>query len=163
MIGSPPRMRGKHRNGFSLRHLYRITPAHAGKTHFVLVLSRFHWDHPRACGENGGRALPHGRNGGSPPRMRGKLQHLRLIVKHLRITPAHAGKTLRTAQHRASSQDHPRACGENTVMTAHTADDGGSPPRMRGKLYDCMRGCCRFRITPAHAGKTGFASLSLPQ
>ena len=55
--------------------------------------------------------------------------------KHIRITPAHAGRinTYATAHFRLS--DHPRACGKNQSFTEHGIVVGGSPPRMREELY----------------------------
>ena len=51
-------------------------------------------------------------------------------------------------------RDHPRGCGENTVMQLIAWTTGGSPPRMRGKLPFWFRVFLPFRITPADAGKT---------
>ena len=50
-----------------------------------------------------------------------------------RITPAHAGKTAAPARRALRSPDHPRACGENRDEGYHAWQNGGSPPRMRGK------------------------------
>ena len=50
--GSPPRMRGKPWAVFLTGGVDGITPAHAGKTFFVLRIACVGGDHPRACGEN---------------------------------------------------------------------------------------------------------------
>ena len=50
--GSPPRMRGKLKRPIGNSSLFRITPAHAGKTLVFLSLYLLSEDHPRACGEN---------------------------------------------------------------------------------------------------------------
>ena len=50
----------------------RITPAHAGKTSFLLSGASSLSDHPRACGENYISASFGMVKVGSPPRMRGK-------------------------------------------------------------------------------------------
>ena len=70
-----------------------ITPAHAGLTLFSLLGFGLKRDHPRACGAylvyffiNAGRK-------GSPPRMRGLLDHRFHGLGRLGITPAHAGLT----------------------------------------------------------------------
>ena len=91
--GSPPRMRGKPGHGRLSFVLYRITPAHAGKTITLATLRTLLQDHPRACGENPLIVFQSTAPGGSPPRMRGK-RHQK-IRYHYRsgITPAHAGKT----------------------------------------------------------------------
>ena len=70
------------------------------------------------------------------------------------ITPAHAGKTVQPFSCKEVSQDHPRACGENTFNAASGISLKGSPPRMRGKLRDYELAYGGEGITPAHAGKT---------
>ena len=86
--------------------------------------------------------------------MRGKLDAVAVLIPSIRITPAHAGKTLQYAlQHRAV-QDHPRGCGENSWYTFCMGQRPGSPPRMRGKPLFSALGGNNSRITPADAGKT---------
>ena len=86
-------MRGKRlRHGFH-RAVGGITPAHAGKTKYKKYYGGEGRDHPRACGENIEAANESSRNGGSPPRMRGKRTAGRLHYRPEGITPAHAGKT----------------------------------------------------------------------
>ena len=131
--GSPPRMRGKHPHPFPRRCTARITPAHAGKTLCEAPPAGAVPDHPRACGEN--RFLVQNTNStcGSPPRMRGKLNERTNHLLHLRITPAHAGKTKCRLQSQGAAADHPRACGENMQGANAETNASGSPPRMRGK------------------------------
>ena len=93
--GSPPRMRGKPRKFERSASQIRITPAHAGKTTKAQRLLPMRSDHPRACGENNSLLEYFKEIGGSPPRMRGKLKDILLMTAFWRITPAHAGKTLR--------------------------------------------------------------------
>lgn len=93
--GSPPRMRGKLRSECGAVVSGRITPAHAGKTSSGSATSSPPEDHPRACGENRAVACVIFSTSGSPPRMRGKRCPLRCPGSLCRITPAHAGKTLR--------------------------------------------------------------------
>ena len=79
-----------------------------------------------------------------------------------RITPAHAGKTRPPHPRGKCSADHPRACGENLLCLLYAVEPSGSPPRMRGKRG--LLRCCAVspRITPAHAGKTGYIQTLLP-
>ena len=51
-IGSPPRVRGKHRCSKEAGTWRRITPACAGKTFKEHPLRQLLEDHPRVCGEN---------------------------------------------------------------------------------------------------------------
>ena len=73
----------------------RITPAHAGKTFTLVIYEQNHSDHPRTCGENYGCTLSFAFGYGSPPHMRGKHEVFCIGSGGRRITPAHAGKTLR--------------------------------------------------------------------
>ena len=154
MVGSPPRMRGKHTTVVNIPQYARITPAHAGKTADAAATTKRHRDHPRACGEN--KKLPKQQVmlSGSPPRMRGKLLISAGTTGAGGITPAHAGKTFIRWGLRHTIRDHPRACGENWLSDLWGGIKNGSPPRMRGKqgaIADISR---PYRITPAHAGKT---------
>ena len=138
----------------------RITPADAGKTVRVCIRRVAIQDHPRGCGENDSTALKAEADAGSPPRMRGKQICSCVSPPEYRITPADAGKTLPRPTSSATFWDHPRGCGENSMLSFPIFSASGSPPRMRGKLscrktYTLSRG-----ITPADAGKTGFTELT---
>ena len=131
--GSPPHMRGKVTFLSYSRVRRGITPAHAGKSCCVAAHQVVDRDHPRTCGEKPiGRCMP-GCAMGSPPHMRGKVDHQALVRDVHRITPAHAGKrpTLTTAA--AVSRDHPRTCGEKSALVITPRFLQGSPPHMRGK------------------------------
>ena len=73
--GSPPPMRGKACGSFRSFGTYRITPAHAGKSHGVMFLLVLIWDHPRPCGEKFDELLGKRTPQGSPPPMRGKVNN----------------------------------------------------------------------------------------
>ena len=147
-------MRGKREMLAFARKNGRITPAHAGKTYLGYLGRIRATDHPRACGENLLADADTQANLGSPPRMRGKHRVFGEGTADMRITPAHAGKTLAVLRAQTPLTDHPRACGENRFFTRKATLWGGSPPRMRGKPVLCKENLCSDRITPAHAGKT---------
>ena len=86
--------------------------------------------------------------------MRGKRNPTYEDFGEDRITPADAGKTLRSLASVRSSQDHPRGCGENTERNFDIWQPLGSPPRMRGKPDEVTAYQAEARITPADAGKT---------
>ena len=69
------------------------------------------------------------------------------------ITPACAGKSQSPRGLRPHSGDHPRVCGEKTLMRLVLFAVLGSPPRMRGKdgVNDSAQAVTG--ITPACAGK----------
>ena len=154
MRGSPPRVRGKPRSGVLAGRLQRITPARAGKTLFDPQADNIPEDHPRACGENTAFANWAKANGGSPPRVRGKLSSPSQAGLGPRITPARAGKTRTHFLPIIPPPDHPRACGENSPLAASRIARYGSPPRVRGKQLSQTRRKSKKRITPARAGKT---------
>ena len=154
LLGSPPRMRGKHGLASAPTAVTGITPADAGKTSCAVHGVVSHGDHPRGCGENAFPSSPTAVTEGSPPRMRGKLPVQSGAKIELRITPADAGKTRYGSRVSCEPWDHPRGCGENSQFPAQISRASGSPPRMRGKhvLHHVLY--INFGITPADAGKT---------
>ena len=152
--GSPPRMRGKPEACNDLIDWCRITPADAGKTRNATCCTLTTWDHPRGCGKNVFRKRLNPWRKGSPPRMRGKRLKKRGEADERGITPADAGKTLRTGCFCRRLQDHPRGCGENHAGASSREAKTGSPPRMRGKRLYAVPVPLGRGITPADAGKT---------
>ena len=111
------------------------------------------WDHPRVCGEKLLRGVIGEDCMGSPPRMRGKGQdHLHRRVAD-GITPAYAGKSPKSRPATGPERDHPRVCGEKSMMSRVLLFMVGSPPRMRGKVKRNKRFQLADGITPAYAGK----------
>ena len=139
-----------------------ITPAHAGKRWYSLPSCRFTGDHPRACGEKPSCSIALPARRGSPPRMRGKVSSSGGQSVSTRITPAHAGKSASFASSNPVTKDHPRACGEKICKNRRAMFDGGSPPRMRGKVLRLRRQREADGITPAHAGKRGTGECRCP-
>ena len=90
---------------------------------------------------------------GSPPRMRGKVAELTKRYNESGITPAYAGKSYPGGQRFHQRRDHPRVCGEKLRCIRYRPARGGSPPRMRGKVFHFLQQVCRVGITPAYAGK----------
>ena len=111
-LGSPPHTRGK---GLCRRKRHtqdRITPAHAGKSHFPEAITFFDGDHPRARGEKPTIFLLGENEIESPPRTRGKAPSVSSSVSVSGITPAHAGKRSWYSSYDTPSKDHPRTRGE---------------------------------------------------
>ena len=111
--GSSPRMRGKRPQNSRRIRKRRIIPAHAGQTDAWFDRLTTDTDHPRACGANQTEQRTDDYDGGSSPRMRGKLVFRGEVKTRHRIIPAHAGQTGRAAAVPDTSPDHPRACGAN--------------------------------------------------
>ena len=131
-----------------------ITPAGAGKTQFCLRCKLPARDHPRRCGENPPSAKSLTAKHGSPPQVRGKRRVCRAGCHKHGITPAGAGKTQSVKLWNFARRDHPRRCGENTIVGICKEIFMGSPPQVRGKLTVNGAKNHRPRITPAGAGKT---------
>ena len=151
--GSPPRVRGKVRCFCRSSSDSGITPACAGKRAMDALPSFPAGDHPRVCGEKAPRHLALCCILGSPPRVRGKARHLVRGAVKRGITPACAGKSLRTRCADLTAGDHPRVCGEKAGMGVQHHKRRGSPPRVRGKVFYYPRQSRKKRITPACAGK----------
>ena len=130
-----------------------ITPAHAGRRRICKRPCAVRQDHPRACGEKAMYAGLRRGEIGSPPRMRGEASVCASNVPVARITPAHAGRSIREVGQLTGYRDHPRACGEKPVRSFIAATKRGSPPRMRGEVRMSYYTRDKSRITPAHAGR----------
>ena len=153
-------MRGKQAKSSHSKKENRITPAGAGKTFITTSSGKMTKDHPRRCGENR-FCIGHMRvDKGSPPQVRGKHVRAKRRGCRNRITPAGAGKTLRTVRGFQPSWDHPRRCGENWAILPVAACMMGSPPQVRGKLFCHNLISSAYRITPAGAGKTSKRNCS---
>ena len=91
-------MRGKLEDKMRVYIESRITPADAGKTVYRRDSLHLRKDHPRGCGENSRNAPVANSVRGSPPRMRGKRTPKKTQIQMDRITPADAGKTVRSRE-----------------------------------------------------------------
>ncbi len=70
------------------------------------------------------------------------------------LIPAHAGKTWPGDPCFPPREAHPRSRGENFWLSSHWRSAGGSSPLTRGKRDGREAAGGRFRLIPAHAGKT---------
>ena len=159
--GSSPRMRGKPAGMPKRQGARRLIPAHAGKTGGGVGGGVLGAAHPRACGENKTSSFAVGISSGSSPRMRGKRPGRYHDLIDRRLIPAHAGKTFRRWETKATGGAHPRACGENPVRLCRGWACLGSSPRMRGKRSVRIASSKRAGLIPAHAGKTSMPRLLL--
>ena len=88
------------------------------------------------------------------PHMRGKDVELFALFVHHGITPACAGKRWIMMKPGWRCRDHPRVCGEKSLLLGSSGSMGESPPHMRGKARHCAAVHGYRGITPAHAGKS---------
>ena len=174
IAGSSPRMRGARQSKNCRYTSSGIIPAYAGSTTRTGPLTYQLTDHPRVCGEHSSYTYSIPSDIGSSPRMRG-AQAAGVGPDGLDgIIPAYAGSTLVMLPPWGCRGDHPRVCGEHSVLCSPRRLRSGSSPRMRGatgtdgKPSDTagssprMRGAHRVsygvpryqRIIPAYAGST---------
>ena len=113
VVGSSPRMRGKHGRQARPQAKHGLIHAYAGKTAPVPTRIVSSTAHPRVCGENGlffcGLCLAWG----SSPRMRGKPYRESAERATYGLIPAYAGKTKDPRAAKRARPAHPRVCGEN--------------------------------------------------
>ena len=91
-------------------------------------------DHPRACGEQLFQSPEFQSPLGSSPRMRGAGVSFADLQTLVGIIPAHAGSRLIPTCTSSRMQDHPRACGEQSILKRFVTFCLGSSPRMRGAV-----------------------------
>ena len=152
--GSSPRMRGTRVVKFTEAVDLGIIPAHAGNTPPLLPRTSVRRDHPRACGEHLMPGPMVGSLLGSSPRMRGTQLRQHLVRMPAGIIPAHAGNTVKKTVTAAIYGDHPRACGEHSLLPILILIRLGSSPRMRGTPRINQPRISKTGIIPAHAGNT---------
>ena len=131
-----------------------IIPAYAGNTFHMTSIMVHRRDHPRVCGEHTQTVPPTTSGAGSSPRMRGTRPMTRLTAHTTGIIPAYAGNTSMLYFAHKSQQDHPRVCGEHSIVDTLQAFHVGSSPRMRGTHCTDLVLLRWFGIIPAYAGNT---------
>ena len=152
--GSSPLTRGKLPGPRNRPPGRRLIPAHAGKTP---RRRRRRWcpaAHPRSRGENRRAEIEQVGAPGSSPLTRGKLVAYTHGLGQVRLIPAHAGKTTRSTPSSGTVSAHPRSRGENYQAHATALQAGGSSPLTRGKPIAPRSWGRKWRLIPAHAGKT---------
>ena len=153
-MGSPPPTRGTLSIRLSSFASLGITPAYAGNTCWLPVLTVWRWDHPRLRGEHSESERREQINKGSPPPTRGTLSSTEDSIGTIGITPAYAGNTHPKSVGRITAGDHPRLRGEHYVSHKLFVKHLGSPPPTRGTPVYQGYPLCSLRITPAYAGNT---------
>ena len=152
--GSSPRVRGLRGNVMVIALRHGIIPARAGFTVITDAPERGGQDHPRACGVYLSNSPTTIMSIGSSPRVRGLLVRQLLRQIELRIIPARAGFTMRSASSRCPARDHPRACGVYLLRSCPGGSSAGSSPRVRGLPARPPVVAAGVRIIPARAGFT---------
>ena len=152
--GSSPLTRGKLHCSFQVIGGSRLIPAHAGKTVGIATETLVPRAHPRSRGENLNLVMIDEAWAGSSPLTRGKLGCEDRLPGTSRLIPAHAGKTSPRSGTASLPSAHPRSRGENLVALRSGMTLRGSSPLTRGKRRLDQVDQPRWRLIPAHAGKT---------
>ena len=137
-----------------------IIPAYAGSTITKPSNVLRGGDHPRVCGEHFPRGPCTVRGLGSSPRMRGAQGAQARCIHRPGIIPAYAGSTMNIVSTDAGVEDHPRVCGEHSLVFTCSPRQLGSSPRMRGARSAARSSATTRRIIPAYAGSTSWPSVS---
>ena len=88
------------------------------------------------CGEHEQSQLPPDGLKGSSPHVRGALSGSTSTQSTHGIIPACAGSTLRVPHTGARSGDHPRMCGEHSIVSRRSCRLAGSSPHVRGAHFE---------------------------
>ena len=132
--GLSPRVRGKLIKCGKYYNWYRTIPACAGETREKGALLRQERDYPRVCGGNKGERCIVEVYKGLSPRVRGKHAPFSLKSYLIRTIPACAGETILLHPIPGITQDYPRVCGGNCLLSPSILFLAGLSPRVRGKL-----------------------------
>ena len=110
------------------------------------------WDHPRACGEHNSPFDKPQPPEGSSPRLRGTRPGRGQHGRTHGIIPALAGNTARRRRSMCARWDHPRACGEHSVVVVGAFSVRGIIPALAGNTADLD---LIFTRTPDHPRACG--------
>ena len=111
--GSSPLTRGKRGDEWVHASVFRLIPAHAGKTPTPWTSPTWPPAHPRSRGENHAVLLGDDSGFGSSPLTRGKRVPGAEVRHRSGLIPAQAGKTTDTKVRAIVGEAHPRSRGEN--------------------------------------------------
>jgi hypothetical protein len=153
LYSSVPRHRGMRRTE-SGHENSRIAKNARAACRLVMELSGSNAKHRSTKQQRQARSSPtNPQPTSSPPRVRGKDRKQVDGHRHVRFTPACAGKGLSQPQQRAALSVHPRMRGERNLKLDVSLPVTGSPPHARGKGLSRTLGPLGGRFTPACAGK----------
>ena len=154
ILGSSPRVRGAAEWVPSYFDFQGIIPARAGsRTQRGLDIGSSR-DHPRACGEQSWTFRDDETSVGSSPRVRGAAATHHDRAELMRIIPARAGSRVTMVFVSSAHRDHPRACGEQTIVPWLYPSVTGSSPRVRGAGAEHIPTGPVPGIIPARAGSS---------
>ena len=154
VCGSPPRVWGPRGSARGAVGGHRFTPTRVGTTFLSGLRPSDRAVHPHACGDHRLRRFRPRRVRGSPPRVWGPRERLRLESLEHRFTPTRVGTTPAIAATAAAPTVHPHACGDHGLTFTRSDSTSGSPPRVWGPLRARIGRRRPTRFTPTRVGTT---------
>ena len=134
--------------------MWRLIPAHAGSTPWLLQQKLLARAHPRSRGEHHGPVeIPAGVLGSSPL-TRGAPYFTSRLVSYFGLIPAHAGSTKSNPPTQGANRAHPRSRGEHSLVRMEQRPGMGSSPLTRGAPITFLEDDNPGGLIPAHAGST---------
>ena len=121
-LGSSPHVRGARFPNGGRVPLAGIIPACAGSTIPARTTPKLRWDHPRMCGEHPIAWIVRPFVVGSSPHVRGAPKYDLATSIMTGIIPACAGSTSPLVLQPDVSRDHPRMCGEHSMLMVELFD-----------------------------------------
>ena len=121
-LGSSPHVRGALQSWHGHLRRQGIIPACAGSTPILARSSAPSRDHPRMCGEHVLKVWPGALDSGSSPHVRGAPQGNLFQGHSGGIIPACAGSTNGNVARILFFRDHPRMCGEHSMLIVELFD-----------------------------------------
>ena len=133
------------------------TPAGAGSTQLLQILSNSDWAYPRWRGEHRDAAHVMTSNPGLPPLARGAPRLGPALSSDAGPTPAGAGSTTQRNASCSISRAYPRWRGEHCTGGDGCSESFGLPPLARGAPPRASVRIVSGRPTPAGAGSTAIS------
>ena len=159
LVGSPPRVRSRHRLPTWSRPFPGITSACAEQTRLLCSRQASDRDHLRVCGADSSLDSTSTSSHGSPPRVRSRLGGPVADERHGRITSACAEQTPACRRSTCRAWDHLRVCGADFLGQVGDKIQQGSPPRVRSRRTELADQVGVLGITSACAEQTSRPSM----
>ncbi len=157
--GPSPRVRGAGSSRWWCLRQAGTIPAGAGSSRWRSPTTHRTRDHPRGCGEQQPAWITGSSMEGPSPRVRGAGGRLSISTPDDGTIPAGAGSSRTPRTQRRPPRDHPRGCGEQTVLAGAAVHVLGPSPRVRGAVARALTDQPHLGTIPAGAGSSPSSPL----
>ena len=131
--GSSPRVWGQVCSFIYCRTIPGIIPTRMGTRYHLLIIQKFHWDHPHAYGDKLSKSDRTEQSLGSSPRVWGQVTGFNKSCEVTRIIPTRMGTRKMTKKEDWEAKDHPHAYGDKSIWLFQPKYFLGSSPRVWGQ------------------------------